>query len=253
MTVCLGGWIHIPKSELVQTSDLIVIGTLERTHRHRDGRWIHGAGEIVAEEVIWGACEPGDTLDLRWLDVKNVVCPRVAHEEREGRRLLWLLQEGDSSTVRADYPGRCLDPDEADVVRSALTEYPISLRTPGNRLGLFRDMEPVTVSLRFRNAGDRPIVLPCLMVEEGTLVRDSRISLRLRCGDMNDPSAPEISPRHRPITRDSFEVTLAPGGHHFVEFDVRDVFSIEEPGGYRIWCDVVSFEPSNAVFFEVMH
>lgn len=82
--------------ELYTASDLVVIGTLQRTWTWSSDGVDHGVGDIEVVETLWGAASIGDTLRLRWVD--PFTCPRHDHQRKSGIPGIWFLS--DSGNVR---------------------------------------------------------------------------------------------------------------------------------------------------------
>src|SRR5690242_14831196 len=78
-------WVPIPLIELVQDSDLIVIGTLTDVREYSDKGMDYGNGTIQVEEVIWGNITKGQNLALLWANRTDIVCPRVEHRGHENQ------------------------------------------------------------------------------------------------------------------------------------------------------------------------
>ena len=115
-------WIVISLESAVNTSDLIVIGTLhDVSEETRDGM-DYGSGRITVDEVLWGNTEPGQKLTLVWQNESNVACPRVEHREHRNRQAIWLLTLGPEGKVAADNPGRFVSIDKRAKVQELLRE-----------------------------------------------------------------------------------------------------------------------------------
>ena len=99
-------WGYIPLQELVQDSDLILVGTLSGVSEFSTGGIDYGEGLITVDEVMWGNSRPGDTLTLKWQNPTGLVCPRIDHRQNQDVRAVWLLTTGNANEVRANYPGR---------------------------------------------------------------------------------------------------------------------------------------------------
>jgi len=247
---CGAMWAYVSLDELVQRSDLIVIGALGEVRWRSEGGWDRGAGVITVSEVIWGDVAPGEKLELRWRDRTNVACPRLDLQRLGGRRQLWLLQVGDGATVRADHPGRVLDPNEAETVRRSLVEHPVALRGSSYLVHL-GGAEPMQVSVRFRNPGELEILFPGIAVRDSVLVVDPRLSLDFSYQRLDGRGFVPIRARPGLVTQDSLEVRIAPRAEYVVSFDLRDIVDIDSMGFYAVECKPATSNPSNTVRFMV--
>jgi hypothetical protein len=81
----LAMWALIPLEDLVQDTDVIVIGTLQGVSQYTRNGMDYAQGSIIIDEVVWGAANPGDLLTLKWQNQSNLVCPRVEHRSLPGR------------------------------------------------------------------------------------------------------------------------------------------------------------------------
>jgi len=93
-------WAYIRLEELVQDSDLIVVGTLADIREYSDGGTDFGQGLIVVDRVIWGDAQPGDSLHLKWQNGTSIVLVAL----RKGK---WT--EGSVRTAGKASPGPPLE------------------------------------------------------------------------------------------------------------------------------------------------
>src|SRR5687767_5140130 len=105
-TSSFGIQVEIELADLVQDSDVIVVGSLSNVHHYSDNQMDYGNGTIQVEEVIWGEVTQGQNLALAWKNETGVICPRVEHGGNENRKGIWLLTFDENGNIEADYPGR---------------------------------------------------------------------------------------------------------------------------------------------------
>jgi hypothetical protein len=106
-------WASIPLKELVEDSDLIVIGTLHSANEDGDGI---GQGYVSVEQIIsrdlgdsylttaGRRLAIGDNLRIKWAD--NWACAAGMHMSRVGKKGIWLLKVDGEGAAQAGYPGR---------------------------------------------------------------------------------------------------------------------------------------------------
>lgn len=99
-------WGLLPLKSAVETSDLIVIGTLRDVAEVTSNDFDYGVGTITVDEVLWGGAESREKLSLVWKNRSKIKCPRVEHRGHENARAIWLLTLKPGGKVAADHPGR---------------------------------------------------------------------------------------------------------------------------------------------------
>jgi len=109
-TAAFARWSFVPTKTLLQQTDLIVEARLTGVKQVVRGGTIFRWGTLTVQEGLRGRVRPGDTLRLEWDNPDGQVCPTIHHEYEAGKPRLWLLQRAIHGAVRADYPGRVLDP-----------------------------------------------------------------------------------------------------------------------------------------------
>jgi hypothetical protein len=120
--VAVSDWIVISLESGVNTSDIIVVGTLrDVSEETRDGI-DYGTGEIIVDEVLWGNIEPGQKLVLVWQNESNIDCPRVEHRAHQNKQAVWLLNVKPEGKVAADNPGRFVSIEKKAKVLELLRE-----------------------------------------------------------------------------------------------------------------------------------
>jgi hypothetical protein len=100
----------IPLEALLKKTDVIVVARLTDVRETTKERLDHGSGVLTVTELIGGNAKVGDKLRLEWSNESEVICPRVEHASFKDQTVIWLLQTSTNGTVRADHPGRVLDP-----------------------------------------------------------------------------------------------------------------------------------------------
>src|SRR5262249_6802017 len=141
-------WALIPLDQLVQDSDLIVVGTLGDVTEYSSAGTDYGQGTIVVDDVIWGDVQPNDLLTLKWQNPTTLACPRVEHSGEQGQKAIWLLTKGNLGEVRANYPGRFVRLADRAKVERILGRKNVCLRVPE---WLISPGESAIVSIVLRN------------------------------------------------------------------------------------------------------
>lgn len=114
-------WAWIPLEELLKRTDVIVVARLTDVRTttkpsrltsvlRNQERVDYGSGTLTVTEVVRGSAKIGDKLRLEWSNPSGLICPRVEHAPYKSQTMVWLLQTSSNGAVRADYPGRVLDP-----------------------------------------------------------------------------------------------------------------------------------------------
>jgi hypothetical protein len=239
-------WAAVPLEELVQESDLIVVGTLRDVSEHTaDGR-DYGEGRIVVREVIWGRVSPGDSLLLKWENSSAIVCPRVEHKYNEGEEGIWLLTR-DGEAVAANYPGRFVELKERGAVLKALLRTPVALRSGDPWIGGGR---PMRFEVVYRNTSGTPRQFPGVGDEDGRslLPHGSRLSVKI---DGNgEPKPVRLAARYA-SERSLEPITLGPGEERRFEFDLRGLLASApiEDEIYIVTLTLHDWRPTNEVVF----
>lgn len=255
MLICLPAaaqamWAAVPLDELVQESDLIVVGTLHDVKEHSDGTTDFGEGRIDVREVVWGDVSPGDSLTLKWENASAVACPRIEHQDNAGKEGLWLLtRSGDA--VSANYPGRFVNLSERRNVELALRRTPVVLRADSY---LVKPGEPMRFSVVYRNASNDPRTFPGLAFEDGDIHVSSGTRLTLNktfCdGELN--AVPRLTAR---VVRDSglAPVTVPPRGERRTEFDLREMLVARPPevGTYTLAFEFGGLPRTNVISLDL--
>ena len=124
-------WALVPMEELLKTTDIIVVARLSEVRQTTKPSWLisvfrnqtridYGSGTLTVAEVIRGSVKIGDKLRLQWSNDSRLACPRVEHAPYKDQTMIWLLQASTNGAVRADYPGRVVDPKRRDELDALL-------------------------------------------------------------------------------------------------------------------------------------
>ncbi|MET0649385.1 MAG: hypothetical protein ABW208_22475 [Pyrinomonadaceae bacterium] len=222
-------WGYVPLEELVQESDLIIVGTLRDVREHTADETDYGEGQIVVREVIWGEVAPGDSLLLKWQNESAVTCPRVEHKYNANEEGVWLLKR-DGEAVRADYPGRFIEPSKRRAVEAALERSPVVLRSDKNWV---KPGEPMRFSVVYRNVSNAPRTFPGLAFEGGNLrlSSGSRLAFKVTFDSGDAYGMARLSGR---VEQDKglAPVAVPPRGEHRVEIDLREMLAAEPSENY---------------------
>jgi hypothetical protein len=218
-------WMLIELDELVQDSDVIVVGTLSNVHHYSDNQMDYGKGTIQVEEVIWGEVSPYQSLALVWQNETGLICPRVEHKGHENRKGIWLLTLGENGNVRADYPWRFVDLKERQKVMNALLKKTIRLKVSKY---LISPDESVEISLIFRNPTKQTKSYPGLEYRNGYLYLNSKMNLELSGGWLG--GGKEIAPLANKIvvSEGLSQIIVEPGQEYRVTFNLRELFDIPD-------------------------
>jgi hypothetical protein len=103
---CLADWAVVPTAKLIEQSDIVIIGTLDRVKEWSSKGTDYGQGDITVAEVLWTKTKADAKLRLVWQNGSTLACPRVEHRGDAKQKGIWLLTRGEKGEVRADYPGR---------------------------------------------------------------------------------------------------------------------------------------------------
>ena len=223
-----GEWAQVSVEELVQESDVIVVGTLRDVSEYTADETDYGQGRIEVREVIWGRVAQGDSLLLKWHNASALACPRVEHRGHGNLEGIWLLTR-DGEDVKADYPGRFVEMSKRRQVEAALARSPVVLRADDYWVGLG---EPMHITVVYRNASKAPLTFPGLAFEDGflRLSPGSRLSVKATLAGGASSRAARLTGR---VLRDRVPapVTVQPGSEYRVEIALRDLLASEPVDG----------------------
>ena len=111
----------LPLKDAVESSDLIVMGTLAEVKEYTENKMDYGSGTITVEKVLYGKLPAKEKkLTLVWSNPTGLTCPRVEHKHEENKKGIWLLKLQKDEKVRADHPMRFLPLDKVDEVKKLL-------------------------------------------------------------------------------------------------------------------------------------
>ena len=223
-------WREVPIEELVQDSDLIVVGTLDNVSGYSKNGFDFAQGTITVEEVIWGTARPGDHLTLKWQNESGVVCPRVEHHQNQKKSGIWLLNVQNDGVVQANYPWRFVDPSEGTKVEQGLVKNKVRLRA--NQV-FFPPNEPLIVSMVFRNATHDPIAFPGVEYNDSRLTLGAGLVLTMRhgYGDLETVDKPISG---HVVSRTLAPIIVAPRQEVTLSIDLRELFEIANDESYHV-------------------
>ncbi|HKG14009.1 MAG TPA: hypothetical protein VKB12_11735 [Pyrinomonadaceae bacterium] len=239
-------WALVPLEELVEESDIIVVGTLRGVSEHTADGIDFGEGRIEVREVIWGRVSPGDSLTLKWQNASAIACPRVEHRYNADEEGIWLLTR-DGEAVNANYPGRFVGTSERRKVEAALARSPVVLRAADFRVA---PVKPLTFSVVYRNVSDSRREFPAVAFEHGRLLMapGSRLSVKSSLD-----GADEESLTSRLLGRAKWlkPVAVAPRAEHSVELDLRELLPSEPREGtwFNVKLALAGHPPTNEIDF----
>ncbi|HSE36880.1 MAG TPA: hypothetical protein VLG74_06220 [Blastocatellia bacterium] len=237
-------WALIPLEDLVQDTDVIVIGTLQGVSQYTRNGMDYAQGSIIVDEVVWGAANPGDLLILKWQNQSNLVCPRVEHRYNEGKKVIWLLTVDPGGVVRANHPGRFVELEDRPKVEQCLAKNLLSLRT-----GQFRYAadEAVNVSLVFRNPTQGFIEFPGVEFRDGQLLMARGVSLELHAEYGEELKITNPLPGRVILYRSLAPIVIAPRQEFRLALDLRTLFPISDDQQYFLRLRVRGFGAANDV------
>jgi hypothetical protein len=214
-------WASIPLIDLVQDSDVIIVGTLSDVREYSEKGMDYGNGTIQVEEVIWGNITKGQNLALLWSNRTDVVCPRIEHRGHENQKGIWLLTIDEQGNVAANYPRRFVDLTERDQVIDALVKRPVRLRV--SKFAILPN-EPIEISLIFRNPTKRRQSYSGLQYRNGFLYLNSRTKLELIRGWGEDGEKIAPLANKTIVSEELAPIFVEPGQEYIVTFNVKDFF-----------------------------
>ena len=99
-------WAFVPLEEIVEKSDLIVVGRLSNVVTYTLGEHDYGRGLITIDRTLWGQPPEEGKVALQWTNRSQLICPRVEHAGGVGGHFVWLLNVDEMGYVHAGYPTR---------------------------------------------------------------------------------------------------------------------------------------------------
>ncbi|HLF84857.1 MAG TPA: hypothetical protein VI837_11835 [Blastocatellia bacterium] len=238
-------WAQIPLDQLVQCSDLIVVGTLDEVSQYSRDGMDYAEGTIRIDEVIWGVANAGESVTLKWQNQSTLVCPRVENEYNQSKKGIWLLTVQDGAVVRADYPGRFVDVSDRQKVERSLLKNKVSLRAA--RFFVAVD-EPISVSLVFKNPTPSPIEFPGVEFSDGKLLLSPGVNLTLLSSD--GEAGRKITsplPGRVLLSQNLPPVLVGPQQEFRLTMNLRELFEIAHEEVYSVQLRVKGFGRANDI------
>lgn len=166
----------IPVEDLIQDSEIIVVGTLTNVSEHSKDDMDYGEGNIIVEEVLFGNVKKGEKLLLKWSNPSNLGCPRTEHSHHKNIKAIWLLNTSDKGEVYANHSGRFVRLSKLNLIKKIMTNTKVSLYSDE----LFVKLnEPLNVTLKIRNYSHNEKRLPGFEVKDGILFLNPDLKLNL--------------------------------------------------------------------------
>jgi hypothetical protein len=243
-------WASVPVEELVQESDLVVVGTLRDVREHTSGGTDYGEGLIDVREVVWGEAAPGDALLLKWENESANVCPRVEHRWEAGVEGVWLLTR-EGGVVEANHPQRFVGLAGRGKVEAALRARPVRLRAEHYLVGRGGPMRFWVV---YRNASDAPRTFPGLSFDGRDIhvSAGTRPSFGVRVDDNEMNGAARLRGR---VVQDRAlaPVTVAPRAERRVAVDLREMLAAAplEKSYYNVSLKFAGLPETNDIYLYV--
>jgi len=235
-------WMMVPLNELVQDSDLIIVGTLEGVSQYSKDGVDYAQGTIRVNEVIWGSANVGDLLALKWQNASNIICPRVEHRHNQSKMGLWLLTVESGGDVRADYPGRFVELGERSKVERFLMKNKVSLRGAQSVYGAD---EPVNISVVFRNPTQSFMEFPGVEKRDDVLFMNPNVEIRVARG-LDEQSTPLTPlPGGVLLSETLSSIALGPREAFRLTVDLRKFFDLVAGESYSVQMHVKGLGTSN--------
>ncbi|MEE8106369.1 MAG: hypothetical protein V3T86_12610 [Planctomycetota bacterium] len=143
VSVSAASWTALEWGAAVAESDLVVVATLKRGKNAKPGQ-----GTLHIEKVLLGKQQK--TCTLAWTPM-HVLAPTgtMRHNNRVGKRLVYLLQKNPDGSYKAGHPSRILPPKMLPEIRKAV-QGPLYVLTL-EKYSVKAD-EPVWAELEIRTA-----------------------------------------------------------------------------------------------------
>lgn len=238
--------VMVPLDELVQDSDLIIVGTLNAVFEHSIKGIDYGEGTITIEEVIWGQATPGEPLLLKWQNRSIVVCPRVEHRHNANKSGVWLLTSDGGGVVRANYPGRLVDLSQRAKVERLLLEKKVCI---SSSKGSASASEPINMSVIFRNPSQSQIDFPGLEYKDGYLYSSPDIDFVIISGWGDTAKRISFLSSRLVVSSVLPPITVNPWQEHRTVVDLRQLLDVAVGESYRLTVEIKGYGLSNAFTF----
>lgn len=237
-------WAFVPLDELIQDSDLIVIGTLMDVSEHSKKGMDYGQGTIIVDEVIWGSASPGEMLTLRWQNRSEMICPRVEHRGNENKKGIWLLTIGKNHEVQANYPGRFVELKERKKVERMLQKKKVCVRA--HEYVTLPD-DPIHISFVFRNPTQSQQQFPGLEYRDGCLYLNPDVELTLVSGWEEEAKQVSPLPDRVIVSENIAPIFVEAGQENRIILDLKTLFEIVPDQVYSLQFKVKGYEPGNGI------
>jgi hypothetical protein len=244
-------WGFLPLDVAVQTSDLIVIGTLHGVREDSKNGIDYGRGLITVDEVIWGDAVPGQELTLTWKNKSNIVCPRIEHKPNENNQVIWLLNLG-KEEVRADHPQRVVQLKERAEVEKYLQAKKVSLRSYDY---LTEQNSPTNITIMYRNPTESDIQFPGIEVRGDSLYISPDIDIKLfqRSIELDNDTETRQSSDKIIVSDDVSPVTVKSKQVYRLSIDLKQFFEIREGEHYYLNFTAKGNAPANELLIYLLY
>lgn len=210
--------------QLITSSDDILIGTVQTLGTTEvDGRPV-GQGDLRVDRALWSRAKPGEILKLRWPAGTRGLGVNIMLDESAQKSELFFLTRDLDGAVRSNH--QRMKPDDEQMVLDTLAAYPYQVIAPDRDRG-----EPVVVTLRFRNATDRDIMVPAVRNVGGKVTYGDGFSFKALIFASDERGRPlEMRPALAPIgepfhhDRTLASVVLHPGESSQVELSLTELY-----------------------------
>ncbi len=85
-------WLAQPAADLIDHSDLVLVGTLTDSCFTLHGGTVDANGTLTIESTLAGPDATGATVTVHWSNALGLVSPRLEHQQHLGLRCLWFLK-----------------------------------------------------------------------------------------------------------------------------------------------------------------
>lgn len=237
--------------QLVNSSDLIVVGACQVEAVDSSGNVPYVSGAITVEEVLWGDMLSfliGEVVgekevNVGWRAISGSHDP-VDWATHAGRKGIWLLVKTDTDVYRADGPRYLARWNRFRVVRSLRKNMVFLRHTP------LSPSSKMMVDLVVRNARRQDAVVPDFLFKDGVLHLHPGVSLTLF---QSTPGRKEkggglVPLQGRMLSLDEAAwIVVGSGEEHLVRFDLAELFDLNRRTGYTARFRIEGFGESTLV------